>query len=81
MFRPQTSKFSEAGIDSISATCSPPTKHVRSRISLQGAQISPMVGMKTPESGLQTDIYSVSTPVDTTHFVSSKTFETMFIDL
>lgn len=67
MFRPQTSKFSETGLESVSATFSPQSKHIRGRVAV-AAQPSPYVTTKTPES-LPTDIYSVATPIDATHFV------------
>ena len=69
MFRPMTSKLSEVGLESVSATFSPPSKHIKGRLS-NTAQPSPYVpAAKTPES-MPTDIYSIATPVDTTHFVS-----------
>ena len=59
------------GFESVSATFSPQGKQMRSRIS-QAAQPSPYVQpTKTPES-FPTDIYSIATPVDATHFVSTK---------
>ena len=83
MFRPQTSKLSEVGgFESVSATFSPQGKQMRSRIS-QAAQPSPYVQpIKTPES-FPTDIYSIATPVDATHFVSTKqaTSRSLFIIL
>ena len=71
-----TSKLSEVGLESVSATFSPPSKHIKGRVSVTTAQSGPYLptaaaagAAKTPDS-MPTDIYSISTPVDTTHFVS-----------